>query len=369
MAMKEQKPQLNKLLEENVRLREGLSECRRFFDSLVEAGISMSSITDIDKLTAFFVNKLAEIFNVQRVSFMLLDEARQELSLKASQGLDFAVDKVKLKLGEAFGGWVAKEGNPLLVKNVEEEFPEISKNRLSRYLTKSFVILPIKVKDDVIGVLSLTDKKDQGVFTEEDLRMLILISRHLALHIENFRLLEKNKELVTLDPLTNLFNHRHFHEQVLEEIYRAQRYKHHLSLIMLDIDNFSDYNQNYGYSAGDSALKQIGTIIKENTRKVDMVSRYGPEEFVIILPEIKLKQAILVAEKLREKIAGAIFAKDRESSFEMARLTVSVGVAGYRVGMSKEELIQHLETALSEAKQKGKNRVCFYKPPWRLPIS
>jgi len=132
---------------------------------------------------------------------------------------------------------------------------------------------------------------------------------------------------------------------------------------MLDIDNFSSYNQNYGYSAGDSVLKQIGRIIKENTRQTDLVGRYGPEEFMIALPETKLKQANFVAEKIREKIAQAIFTGDeaRESSLGMVRLTVSVGVTEHRTGLSKEGLIRQVISALQEAKQKGKNCTCVFK--------
>jgi len=361
--MKEQKSDLNKLLAENALLENSINEHERFWDLLMEADTAMSVILDIDKLIAFAVNKLAEIFMANRVSFMLLDEAKGELSLKASCGLDLDAGEVKLKLGEAFGGRVAQKGDPLLVKDVEAEFPELSKNRLSRYASKSFVIVPIKIQDKVAGVLNLTDKKDQGIFTDGDLKMLTLVGRHLALHIENIRLLEKNKNLEAFDHLTGLFNHRSFQEQLSEEIYRAERYRHLLSLLMLDIDNFSSYNQNYGYSAGDSVLKQIAKIIKENTRQTDAVSRYGPEEFMIALPETKLKQANFVGEKIREKIAQAIFTGDeaRESSLGMVRLTVSVGVAEHRTGLSKEELIRQVISALQEAKQKGKNRTCVFK--------
>jgi diguanylate cyclase (GGDEF)-like protein len=353
-------------MKEDIYLQKSVTEYKRFCDLFSEMSVSMGSILYIDKLISYFVNKIAELFRVNRVSFMLLDEAKQELSLQSSRGLDLKGDEIKIKLGEAFGGWVAKDGKPLLVKDVEAEFPELSKNRISRYATKSFIIVPVKIKDEVAGILNITDKKDKGEFSDDDLKIITLVSKYLALYIENLRLLEKNNNLSITDPLTNLFNHRYFQEQLLEEIYRAERYKHPLSLLMLDIDNFRQYNQTQGYSIGDSALKQIAIAIKENTRKVDIACRYGPEEFAIILPEINVKKAFLVAEKLREKIATAVFARDRESSFEITRLTVSIGVVGYRVGTNKEELIRRVESALVEAKQKGKNRVIVYRKPWKL---
>lgn len=212
-----------------------------------------------------------------------------------------------------------------------------------------------------MGVLSLTDKKNQDIFAEDDLKILNLLSRYFALHLENINLSEKNKVLLIIDPLTDLFNHRHFQEQLLEEIYRAERYRRHLSFIMLDIDNFSQYNHIYGYAAGDNVLKQIGKIVKENTRLADISARYGPEEFIIILPETKLKDAVLVGEKIREKISYAIFTGDRESSLGMSKVTVSVGVAEHKVGLSNEDLIKRLNSALQDAKQKGKNCVCIFK--------
>lgn len=337
------------------------NEQKGVMDLFSEIRVSLESILDIDKLMALFVNKLAEIFKVHKVSFMMIDEAKSELSIKASQGLKTGVEQIRPKLGDWFGGWVAKEGKPLLVKDIEVEFPELAKNRLSRYLTKSFVIVPVKIRDEVMGVLSLTDKKDQEIFTEDDLKILNLISHYFALHLENINLLEKNKALLIMDPLTDLFNHRYFQEQLLEEIYRAERYRRYLSLIMLDIDNFSDYNQTYGYSAGDNVLKQIGKIIKENTRLVDISARYGPEEFIVILPETKLKDAILVGEKIREKISDAIFTEDRKSSLGMSKVTVSLSVAEHKTGLDSEELIKRLNSALQEAKQKGKNCVCIFK--------
>lgn len=364
--MAEKKIELNRLSEENTSLKNNINEHNRFRDLLLQICLEMSSIVEKDKLVAYFVHKSAELFKVKRVSFMLLDKTTQELSLESAQGIDVSVGKVRVKVGEAFGGWVVKEGTALLVKDVEEEYPELSKNRLSRYTTRSFIIIPVKIRDEIIGIFNITDKREDGVFSEEDLKMANLAMRYFALAIENIRLSEKNTSLTTIDPLTGLFNHRYFHEQLLEEIYRAERYHHNLSLLIIDIDNFKDYNQANGYPLGDSALRQIANIIRENTRKVDVASRYGPEEFTVIFPEIKTREAIMAAEKLREKVATAVFAGERQSAFELTRITVSIGVCGYRVGTSKEELISQAESALAEAKQQGKNKVCIYKRPLKF---
>ena len=359
--MKEPDIKSDKSPEKKLVLEGNLNGYEQFFDSFSEICAYMGIILSIDKIAAFFVNKLSELLNVKRISFMLLDKVKGELSIKASRGLDPTMGQERVKLGEAFSGWVAKEGNPLIVKDVGEEFPELAKNRAARYLTKSFIIVPVKVRDGILGVLSLTDKKDESVFTDDDLKKLTLMSSFLALHIQNIKLLEEADNFSISDPLTSLLNHRYFMEQLLEEIYRAERYKRPLSLIMFDIDNFAQYNQACGYAAGDNALKQIAKIIKENTRKADMLCRYGPEEFMAALPETRLKDAAFVGEKVRERISESIFTEEKKSAYDMARLTVSVGVAEHRVGLRKEELIQRVSEALLEAKHKGKNCLSVYK--------
>lgn len=338
----------------------------RIFDLVLEiCGYieSIDSAADIAGIISAFVKKIAELFKINRVSCMLIDEAKGELYLKATLGMDPSVEKIAIKLGDPFAGKVAKEGKPFLVKNVREEYPELGEERLSRYLSNSFIIVPLKTRDRVIGVLSLTEKKDKFVFSEEDLRTINFIGQHLALYIENVRLSERNKSLSKTDPLTDLANHRYFQEQLQEEIYRAERYARPLAILMVDIDNFSNYNQAHGYPAGDSVLQQVGRIIRESRRLADFISRYGPEEFAVILPETKLKEAIFTAERIRERVFTSVFTNgsQRKSPLGMERLTVSIGVVEHKVGLTSEELIQHLLLALKEAKQKGKNCVCAYK--------
>ncbi len=362
--MKKQNSNNFNLLRDNLLLRHTIAEYKWRSDLLSEISQAMDSIVSEDELAVFFVGKLSELFKAGKVSFMLLDESKGELFIRASQGLRPEIAQVRAKLDDGFSGQVVRKGTPLLVKDIEAEFPlQFSKNRLSRYLTKSFLIVPVKMHNNIIGVVSLTDRKDENTFSDLDLKMLNLVTQYFAWHIENIRLLERNKNLAISDPLTGLYNHRYFHEQLLEEIYRTERYNRALSIIILDIDKFSAYNQEHGYSAGDNVLQQIGKIIKDNTRQIDFASRYGSEEFAIILPETRLKDAIFVGEKIRERIAGAVFTDDaqKRSPLGMSRLTVSVGVAEHRVGLTKEELIQRVQSALSEAKKKGKNRVLAFK--------
>lgn len=331
------------------------------FNQILELAKAIESVRNIEDLGNLLIDRVSSIFGAKRVSLMLLNKENSELFIWAASGKREELKQVKVRYGQMFAGKVAEDGRPLLVMNVESEFPEISKARLGRYQSKSFIIAPIKMQEITFGVINITERKNTDIFNDDDLKLVMLINSLVALQIEKIKLQEQLESLSIVDSTTSLFNHRYFQEHLSEETERAQRYRRHLSLIIVDIDNFQKYNENYGYAMGDKVLLQMANIIKGNLRKVDIICRYSGEEFTIILPDTPLKQAAMVAEKLRSRIEGAIFVERRDSPLAMARLTVSAGVAEYNIKNNKDEFIQQVELALDEAKQKGKNRVYVYK--------
>ena len=332
------------------------------FNQLLELSKVIGSIQNLEELGNLLIDKISQIFEAKRVSLMLLDKEKKDLYMWATSEKEEELKKIRVEYGQMFAGWVAKKGEPLLVKNVDSEFPAFSKSKLGRYQSKSFLIIPLKSKDETIGVINIDELKNIEVLSEEDLKIFSLINPLVVLQIEKIRLLEQIENLSNFDSLTGLFNHRHFQEHLSQEIDRVQRYRRPCSLIIIDIDDFREYNENYGYVMGDRVLVQMANIIKSNLRRVDIVCRYAGEEFAIILPDTGLKQAKIVAEKLVDRIKNAVFVERRDSPLVMTRLTVSAGVAEYNIKDTKEEFIQQVRQALQEAKQKGKNRVCIFKP-------
>jgi diguanylate cyclase (GGDEF)-like protein len=165
---------------------------------------------------------------------------------------------------------------------------------------------------------------------------------------------EEIYRLTTIDGLTQVFNKRYFIETLEREIGRAQRYRRDLSLIMFDIDNFKHINDTYGHLAGDYVLKQLAAVIKARIRREDILSRYGGEEFAIILPEIDAYNSLQFAEKIRRLIEKAMF------RFEDTDIpvTISIGVASIKVDLEDpNDFIRIADTNLYEAKAQGKNRV------------
>lgn len=331
------------------------------FSQLLELSKGISAAMNMEQLGNLLVEKISLIFKAKKVSLMLLDKEKNELFVWAASGMKEEFKQVKIECGQMFAGWVAKEGRPLLVQNIDSEFPQFSKIRLGRYQSKSFLIAPIRQDDKTIGVINITERNDSELFSDDDLKLVAFISSIVIMQIDKIKLCQQIENLSVTDSLTGLHNHRHFQEKLAEEVERMQRYHRHCSLIIFDIDDFNKYNENYSYAMGDKVLVQMANIISDNLRKVDIVARYAGEEFAVILPDTSLKHAAMVAEKLRDKIESAVFVERRDSALAMERLTVSAGVAEYNIKNNKEQFIKESELALEEAKAKGKNRVCVFK--------
>jgi len=251
-------------------------------------------------------------------------------------------------------GWVAQSGETLLVRNIDEDMRFKRHDR--SYRTKSFVSVPLKIDTHVIGVMNVTDKlAGIEVFTEEDLKYLLLLTHQAVAQIENIRLCETLGSLAVTDALTGVFNHRYFQEQLNVEVLRAHRYKHPISLMMFDIDHFKTYNDKYGHLEGDRILREVAGAIRANLRQVDILCRYGGDEFVVILPYTDSGGAQVVAEKIRAMVCKMCYAKGAEA--ESVPVSVSGGVASYRHGMERDELISSADKALYIAKAAGRNKI------------
>lgn len=167
------------------------------------------------------------------------------------------------------------------------------------------------------------------------------------------------KELSRKDGLTELYNHRFFHQLLETEVSRGERYDRVVSLLMIDIDDFKSYNDSHGHPAGDVALRRLAQLLKQGSRSCDFVARYGGEEFAIIVPEVSADSARRMAERLLKLIDESEF--DGEDVMLGGRLTISVGIATFPLqASSKSELVEHADQALYRAKGLGKNRVVVF---------
>ncbi len=232
------------------------------------------------------------------------------------------------------------------VKNIEEKRLKALDELLNK---RSVSILPIKVQDDDFGCLVVVSVRSEITNTEKNFLSLLAGQMELAVTIAN--LFEQIREQAITDGLTGLYNRRHFDQCLLTEADRAARLNQPFSLISLDLDHLKFINDNYGHTAGDAAIKRIGEILKMNARSIDIPSRFGGEEFTIILPGIDTEGAMVAAERLR-------IAVESSQLPEIGTITTSVGVATFlRHTDSISELLELVDQALYKAKRNGRNQV------------
>jgi diguanylate cyclase (GGDEF)-like protein len=221
------------------------------------------------------------------------------------------------------------------------------------------LIAPIIFKFQIKGLIALGQKMNQEIFSQSEQEIFSLLSHFISVAFSNSVLYQKMEQISITDELTGLHNYRYFKKRLAAEVMRAQRYKHPLSLILLDVDYFKNYNDALGHPAGDKALKKIAQLIMASVRKSDIAVRYGGEEFCIILPEVEKTGAHTFAERLRILVENHPF--DGREIQPDRKVSVSLGVASFPSDTTTmQDLIDKADAALYHAKHMGRNRTCLY---------
>ncbi|MBI4335543.1 MAG: sensor domain-containing diguanylate cyclase [Candidatus Omnitrophica bacterium] len=269
-----------------------------------------------------------------------------KLILAERRGGRKVVEKV-YKLG--FESHDAREMTQQVVKGdaVDEEILSgISKSRRVIFW-EDFVAIPLITQNEVIGALNV-----EGL-EEAALERFLIVARQFGLEIEKVRLYETVQELAITDGLTGMFVRRYFFEMLKVEFDRSLRHNFKLSFIMADLDYFKQCNDRFGHLVGDAVLREVARVLKQNLREVDLLCRYGGEEFSALLPETDKAAAFLVAERLR----SAVEKRDLKVYDEVLRTTISIGVCTYPDDAKTiTELIELADKALYGAKAGGRNR-------------
>jgi diguanylate cyclase (GGDEF)-like protein len=219
--------------------------------------------------------------------------------------------------------------------------------------TVSRMSIPLISFGQTLGVLML-HSSERNAFRESELESLESVADICASSIQNAHYVERIRQLSYLDGLTGIFNRRFFELRIMEEIERARRCGTGMAVIIADIDQFKKLNDEFGHLLGDEVLRQVSSLFHQQLRKIDVVCRYGGEEFAILLTNTNAQHAMGVTEKLRRVIEGWQFPGVPRT------VTISAGVAAFPDhGVSRDELIRAADTALYAAKQAGRNRVCL----------
>lgn len=272
------------------------------------------------------------------------------------------VKSVRIPLNESQGilALTALEEMPFEVLTEEARLRAEDKH-LQALGTKYFVTAPLKAKDKVVGVILADNIFTQNPITKADIGMLNLFANHAGLAIENSRLYEETVYLSNTDWLTKLWNHGRFQVMLSNEITKARETDTPISLLMLDIDDFKNYNDRFGHVAGDFIIKEMAKVLAEASRKKDYVCRYGGEEFAVILPQTTKDDAGHIARRLRENVRQYTFPNQEYQPKKV--FTFSCGIATFpKDAADKDTLIKNADSSLYKAKKSGKDLIIMHEP-------
>ncbi len=348
---------------ERERLLVAEREQRLLAETLAEVALALTSLTSHEAVLDEILRQVRRIVPYNTANIALLEDdflriahwqgyeafGTGELISNLLQPLDdFLVDAEAVRLQR-----------PVVIPDTRQEprwvvFPETD-------WIRSYLVVPIFLHDRVLGLLRL-DSDTPGEFSAEDVKRLQPLANAAAIALENARLFGEVQRLAITDGLTGMYNRRHFFELAENELNRARRFRHTVSAIMLDVDHFKQVNDTYGHAVGDQVLRVLAERCRESIRDIDILGRYGGEEFAIILPATDLSGAVSMAERLRQCISDTPILTERGD----IAITTSLGVASsVQPDGDVATLLNRADAAMYAAKQAGRNRVATL--PQSLP--
>ena len=334
---------------------------KKLFDveTFLNSAQSLFTVLEEEALLVSYLNLVQQQTNCKFGLVYTLDEKRENWIIKQSVGMDFKDSRyLNFPVTSKLATFLKTKPKP---QNLLLATEELKKDPHLRNLLDNGIQLGVRLTSggQFWGMVFLGEKADHSQYQEQDLELFFILCQILNSAWENLKQFKKIEELSYTDSLTSLYNYRYFHKRLIEETLRAKRFNRTLGLVMFDIDGFKTYNDSYGHQAGDRVLRQLGGLLLTTTRSIDIASRYGGEEFCIIMPEADSNECLKFMERLRRVIAHHPF-KDEFLAFDH-HITISVGGAIFPSdAKTVDKLIYCADMALLRAKNAGKNKAFLY---------
>ena len=285
---------------------------------------------------------------------MLLEKETDALLLEASKGeYNAASWHVRIPKGVGIAGRVALLGEPILVENVEQDPRTLKKNE-AKYKTSSFVCVPLKIDQRVVGVMNFTDKSSGEIFDDVDLRLAQAFASHAAVVLDRKHIYEQAeilKRQAITDDLTGLLNRGYLMRRMEEELARSQRYATLTSIVLIDVDDFKKINDQHGHVFGDAILRGVGEVLHGHVRETDVPSRMGGDELAVLLIETASDEGREAAEKLQRAL--------RARMMELGpAITFSIGIVTFlEPPRDIDQMFRLADEQLYQAKHQGKDQL------------
>ena len=345
---------------DNKRLRAELAQRTKELAFFINSSKALTSTLEFDKVIRVIMERAQRLIKCDAWSLLFLDEEQQQLRFVAVKGGNKSrkgdFKKARFKVGEGIAGRVAKTGQPLMVNDVRK-YKNLGKSmdRVTASRTRSVLCVPIVNKKQTIGVLEMINKLDGKPFEKIDQELLCKLVDQAAIALERANLYQSMSNLAITDDLTKLFNFRYMDQALDHEIRRSERYGSVLSLIFFDMDYFKNVNDTHGHLMGSKVLIEVAGILRENLRTVDIVSRYGGDEFVVVLPETNVATAVRITHRLHRNLRAHEFLKSEGIGM---RMSASFGIAGFpEHAKTKRDLIRLADQAMYLAKNGGRDQI------------
>ncbi|MBI4334819.1 MAG: diguanylate cyclase [Chloroflexi bacterium] len=274
-----------------------------------------------------------------------------------SDGEYGAAALLRLRRDSPVASWLLREGKPLFRKSLDA-LPGLSEMRAEEAEVVDGadieVLAPLINRGNLVGILALTRKAPPGAYDMSDLDLIGILGQGIATALENAELHARMEQLAITDMMTEVYNRRYFDARLAEEISRHSRYGGGFSLVFCDLDDFKNYNDTYGHRVGDDILRQVAQAARESLRSVDLVFRYGGDEFALLLPETSAGEALAVCRRLQAGLPTRMPAQG-------TGLTLSLGVATWpNDGATANEIAWATDEALYHSKRSGGNRISLF---------
>jgi len=346
----------NQLLQEHKRqesLRDAYYKKAKRFSRLSQIAKELGFLLTLEDINRNIISNLIKTIEMGD-AYMLcgVGEDLQNLVLQVLESPS-GIMPGDIQPADEFNMWVMRHRQPLIITDIAKDYRFNTTEILSKTRTRSLIIAPLITGNRMLGLIRI-DSCKQDALTIDDLRLLTIISNIGALTIYNAQLYRQTEYLAIRDDLTGLFVKRYFQEKIETILTESQIQNERFSLLFLDLDRFKDLNDHFGHSVGDKVLQAVSQLIQDASPISAIVSRYGGEEFAIILPHTHLDEARETANKIRSTVEDQMLSIRREG----IHTTISIGLAEFpKDGNSPEALIARADENLYEAKRAGRNRV------------